>query len=216
MEKEQNHPVQFGKYQILEELGRGGFGIVYHAFDTVLEVERAIKELYPNLVNDPSFVSRFRQEARIAAKLDHPNLVSVHDFGQIGGKYYLAMGYMPEGSLKDLIKREGKLVPKRALEILEQVGAGLSYAHSQGVIHRDLKPGNILFDGKGQARVSDLGFARVMNVGSSQSLSVSGGLVGTPVYMAPETWRNKPATPQTDIYSLGCILYEMLTGAVLS
>jgi len=210
-----NETIQFGKYQILEELGRGGFGIVYHAFDTVLEVERAIKELYPNLVNDPSFVSRFRQEARVAAKLDHPNLVSVHDFGQIGGKYYLAMGYMPGGSLKDLIKREGKLVPKRALEILEQVGAGLSYAHSQGVIHRDLKPGNILFDGKGQARVSDLGFARVMNVGSSQSLSVSGGLVGTPAYMAPETWRNKPATPQTDIYSLGCILYEMLTGEVL-
>jgi len=215
MENDQNHPVPFGKYQILEELGRGGFGIVYRAFDTALEVERAIKELYPNLVNDPTFVSSFRQEARFAAKLDHPNIVPVHDFGQINGKYYIAMGYMPGGSLKDLLKREGKLEPERACEILTQVGEGLEYAHARGIVHRDLKPGNILFDENGKARVADMGFAKVMSEGASRSMSASGGLVGTPAYMAPETWRNKPATPQTDIYSLGCILYEMLTGEVL-
>ena len=214
-EQTQQNPTTFGKYQIQEELGRGGFGIVYRAFDTVLEVERAIKELYPNLINDPAFVNRFKQEARIAAKLDHPNLVPVHDFGQIDGKYYLSMGYMPGGSLKDLLKREGKLEPKRAYEILAQVCDGLEYAHARGIIHRDLKPGNILFDGTGKARVADMGFAKVMSEGASRSMSASGSLIGTPAYMAPETWRNKPATPQTDIYSLGCILYEMLTGKVL-
>jgi len=215
MESNQDHPVLFGKYQILKELGRGGFGIVYLALDTHLDREVAIKELYPNLVNDPTFVSRFRQEARIAARLDHPNLVPVHDFGQIDGKYYLSMGYMPGGSLKDLLKREGKLEPERACEVLAQLGEGLEYAHARGIIHRDLKPGNILFDESGRARVADMGFARVMSEGASRSMSASGGLVGTPAYMAPETWRNKPATPQTDIYSLGCILYEMLTGRVL-
>lgn len=206
---------KFGKYEILEELGRGGFGIVYHAFDTVLEVERAVKELYPNLVNDPTFVSRFRQEARVAARLDHPNLVPVHDFGQIDGKYYLAMGYMAGGSLKDLLRLEGKLEPKRAYEVLAQVCEGLEYAHARGIVHRDLKPGNILFDETDKARMADMGFAKVMSEGASRSMSASGSLVGTPTYMAPETWRNKPATPQTDIYSLGCILYEMLTGKVM-
>jgi len=215
MENDQNHPVPFGKYQILEELGRGGFGIVYHAFDTVLEREVAIKELYPNLVNDPAFVSRFKQEARITAKLDHPNLVPVYDFGQIDGKYYLAMGYMPGGSLKDLLKQEGPLSKERALKIIQQVGAGLAYAYDQGVIHRDLKPGNILFDAKGQARVSDLGFAKLLHSKSSSSMSTSGGLVGTPSYMAPEIWRGKGASAATDVYSLVCILVEMLTARSL-
>ncbi len=215
MENDQNHPVPFGKYQILEELGRGGFGIVYHAFDTVLEREVAIKELYPNLVNDPAFVSRFKQEARIAAKLDHPNLVPVHDFGQIDGKYYLAMGYMAGGSLKDLLKQEGPLSKERALKIIQQVGAGLAYAYDQGVIHRDLKPGNILFDAKGQARVSDLDFAKLLHSKSSSSMSTSGGLVGTPAYMAPEIWRGKGASAATDVYSLVCILVEMLTARSL-
>ena len=214
-EQTEQSSATFGKYQILEELGRGGFGIVYRAFDTVLEVERAIKELYPNLVNDPAFVNRFRQEARIAAKLDHPNLVSVYDFGQIDGKYYLSMGYMPGGSLKDLLKREGKLEPERAYEILSQVCDGLTFAHDRGIIHRDLKPGNILFDETGKARVADMGFAKVMSEGASRSLSASGSLIGTPAYMAPEIWKGQPAIPATDLYSLACILVEMLSGKTL-
>ena len=215
MESNKDHPVLFGKYEILEELGRGGFGIVYRAFDTVLEVEQAIKELYPNLVNDPAFVNRFKQEARIAARLDHPNLVPVHDFGQIDGKYYLAMGYMPGGSLKDLLVKEGPLSKDRALEVMQQVGAALAYAHSQGVIHRDLKPSNILFDSKGKARVSDLGFAKLLHSKSGSSMSTSGGLVGTPAYMAPEVWKGKGANASTDVYSLVCILVEMLTARSL-
>ena len=207
--------MNLGKYEILEELGRGGFGIVYKAKDTVLNRLVAIKVLHPNLVNDPTFLVRFKQEAQIAAQLDHPNLVPVYDFGQEDGRYYIAMGYMPGGSLKELLKGEGAFSQDRALDVFNKISAGLQYAHEQGIIHRDLKPGNILFDNLGQPRVSDLGFAKVVSSSASASMSTSGGLIGTPAYMAPEIWRNKPASPQTDIYSLGCILYEMLTGKVL-
>lgn len=206
---------KLGKYEILDELGRGGFGTVYKAEDQVLGRLVAIKILHPALVVEMNFIERFRQEARTAAMLDHSNLVPVYDFGETEGRYYIAMGYMPGGSLKDLLKRERKLEPQRAYEVLAQVSEGLEYAHARGIIHRDLKPGNILFDENGKARVADMGFAKVMSEGASRSMSASGSLVGTPAYMAPETWRNKPATPQTDIYSLGCILYEMLTGKVL-
>ncbi|MDI9530598.1 MAG: WD40 repeat domain-containing serine/threonine protein kinase [Chloroflexota bacterium] len=206
---------KLGKYEILEELGRGGFGVVYKARDAVLDRVVAVKVLHPNLVNDPGFVSRFRNEARLAAQLDHSNIVSVYDFGEYQGLYYIAMAYMPGGSLKDMLQKEGALPEKKALTILNQVADGLSYAHKKGIIHRDLKPGNILFDEEGAARVSDLGFAKALHTDSSVSLSMSGGLVGTPAYMAPEVWRGEPATPQTDIYSLGCILYEMLTDEVL-
>ena len=207
--------MKLGKYEILEELGRGGFGVVYKARDTVLDRIVAVKVLHPNLVNDLSFVSRFRNEAQLAAQLDHSNIVSVYDFGEYQGLYYIAMAYMPGGSLKDLLQKKGSLPEEEALTILRKVSDGLSYAHKKGIIHRDLKPGNILFDEEGQARISDLGFAKALHTDSSVSLSMSGGLVGTPAYMAPEVWRGEPATLQTDIYSLGCILYEMLTGEVL-
>ena len=206
---------KFGRYELLEELGRGGFGTVYKAEDQVLGRLVAIKILHPALLVETNFIERFRQEARTAAMLDHSNLVPVYDFGETEGRYYIAMGYMPGGSLKDLLKRESKLEPQRAYEVLAQVSEGLEYAHARGIIHRDLKPGNILFDDTGKARVADMGFAKVMSEGASRSMSTSGSLIGTPAYMAPETWRNKPASPQTDIYSLGCILYEMLTGKVL-
>ena len=215
MEKEQIHPIQFGKYQILEELGRGGFGIVYKAKDTVLNRLVAIKVLHPNLVNDPSFLVRFKQEAQIAAQLDHPNLVPVYDFGQEEGRYYIAMGYMPGGSLKELLAKEGKLSQEKAMRILEQVAEGLEHAHGRGIVHRDLKPGNILFDSSGNARISDMGFAKLLKSDSSASMSVSGGLIGTPAYMAPEIWKGQTAIPATDLYSLACILVEMLSGKTL-
>ena len=204
--------MQLGKFEILDELGRGGFGVVYNARDKALNRLVAIQILHPNLVNDPSFLARFKQEAQIAANLDHSNLVPVYDFGESKGRYYIVMGYMPRGSLKDLLKREGSLSKERALEILEQIGAGLSYAHRKGVIHRDLKPGNILFDKEDKARVSDMGFAKLLHSESSSSMSTSGGLVGTPTYMAPEIWLGKGASASTDVYSLACILIEMLTG----
>jgi serine/threonine-protein kinase len=204
-----------GKYEIMEELGRGGFGVVYKARDKILERLVAVKVLHPNLINDPSFVSRFRQEAIFSARFDHPNLVPVFDFDQAEGLYYLVMGYMPGGSLKQLLKKEGALPEDRAIQILSQVGSGLAYAHRKGVIHRDLKPANILFDAENEARVSDLGFAKALRSDSSASMSMSGGMIGTPAYMAPEVWRGNLASERSDLYSLGCILYEMLTGEVL-
>ena len=207
--------MQLGKFEILEEVGRGGFGIVYKARDVVLDRLVALKELHPELIIDPTFISRFKHEAQIAANLDHPNLVPVYEFGQAEGRYYIVMGYMPGGSLKDLLKQEGPLSKDRTMEVLQQIGAGLACAHNQGVIHRDLKPGNILFDAKGQARVSDLGFAKLLYSKSSSSMGTSGGQVGTPAYMSPEIWRGKGAGASSDIYSLVCILVEMLTAKPL-
>ena len=204
-----------GKYELHEQLGKGGFGTVFRATDTVLGVDRALKVLHPALVADDTFISRFKQEAQIAARLEHPNLVPVYDFGETDGRYYLAMKYMPGGSLKDLLVREGKLDQEHAFEILRLVAEGIGFAHKHNIIHRDLKPGNILFDRDGSVRISDMGFAKALAQGNSASLSATGGMIGTPSYMAPEIWRGKPALPASDIYSLGCILYEMLTGKVL-
>ena len=206
---------KFGRYELLEELGRGGFGTVYKAEDQVLDRIVALKVLHPALVIDPTFLDRFKQEARTAARLDHPNLVQVFDFGEVEGNFFITMAYMSGGSLRDLLSREGKMTAERAIQIFKQTAAGLTYAHNKNVIHRDLKPGNILLDENGTARVSDLGFAKVLTNPSSMTMSVSGGLIGTPAYMAPELWLDQKATRQTDQYSLACILVEMLTGTPL-
>jgi len=204
-----------GKYEIQEVLGRGGFGTVYKGYDKVLDRTVAVKVLHPNLVNDPTFLARFQREAQIAAKLDHPNLVPVYDFGEAEGHYYIVMGYMPGGSLKDRLSSEGPIEKSLALSYISQIGEGLDFAHSRNVIHRDLKPGNILFDERGNVRVSDMGFAKLLHSDASMSMTVSGGIVGTPAYMAPEIWNGKPATAATDVYSMACILVEMLTGSPL-
>ena len=204
-----------GKYEIIKELGRGGFGTVYEAVDTVLERPVALKVLHPNLVNDLSFVSRFRQEAKLAAKLEHPNIVPVHDFDQKDGRFFIAMGLMPKGSIKDLLTESGTLNPDQCKKILLHISSGLAYAHQRDIIHRDLKPGNILIDEHGIARVSDFGFAKAMTVANSLSMNMTGGLLGTPAYMAPEIWDGEEASPQSDIYSLGCIAHELLTGKPL-
>jgi serine/threonine protein kinase len=215
MEKEQNHPVQFGKYQILEELGKGGFGTVYRVRETVLNVERAIKVLHPNLLTDETFLTRFKREAQVSAHLEHSNIVPVYELDQVGGMNYIAMKYMSAGSLAGLLRKQGPLNPDDVLRFFEDICAGVHFAHQNGVIHRDLKPSNLLIDEFNNMRVSDFGFAKTMAAGVSASMSSSGNLIGTPAYMAPEIWRGKPATAQSDIYSLGCILYEMLTGKVL-
>ena len=214
-----------GKYQLLSELGHGGFGTVFLARDTTLDVERAVKVLHPALVAAPEFIERFRREGRFAARLDHPHIVPVHELGEAQGNYYLAMKYVPGGSLKDWLTSHGRLPFADALEITRQVADALAYAQEQPekLIHRDLKPGNILFDRppgdpKGLSiRLSDFGFAKALaEAGNSVSSSASGGMLGTPAYMAPEVWRGKPpASPATDQYALACVLYEMLTGEVL-
>jgi len=209
--------IKLSKYILIEQIGRGGYGMIYRAQDSVLEVERAIKVLHPELAADPDFIERFRREAKISARLEHPNIVPVYDIAQVEGRTFLAMKYMTEGSLKELLRKEGRLSYQCALEIMEQICAALGYAYQQPeqLIHRDIKPSNILFDENGVARLSDFGFAKALASTDAASLSASGAMIGTPQYMAPEIWRGKGATSATDVYSLACVFYEMLTGEML-
>ncbi|MBC8333128.1 MAG: serine/threonine protein kinase [Anaerolineae bacterium] len=212
---------KLGKYEILEEIGRGGYGTVYRARETVLDVERAVKVLHPALIADSEFIERFRREAKIAAQLEHPHIVPVFELDEYEGSFFLVMKHMQGGSLKDLIAREGRLPYERALEITRQIADALDFAHQKGLVHRDIKPANILFEqeASGETRVvvrlSDFGFAKAIAGTNSASLSASGAMIGTPAYMAPEVWRGKDVTPATDVYSLACVFYEMITGEVL-
>jgi serine/threonine-protein kinase len=207
--------IKLGKYQIIKELGRGGFDIVYEALDSVLNRRVAIKVLHPSLTVDTQFLYRFQQEAALAARMEHPNIVTIHDFDQQDGRYFIVMSLMRQGSLKDRLQKLGALSTDQAQIMLKQVASGLAYAHEQGIIHRDLKPGNILIDEHGIARVADFGFAKALDGNESMAFSTLGNPMGTAAYMAPEIWEGKPATAQSDIYSLGCIVYEMLTGKAL-
>lgn len=202
-------------FELLEELGRGGYGIVYKAHDQALNRIVAVKILHPLLLMDEDLISKFKTEAQIAAKLEHPNLVQIFEFAENDGRAYFVMSYMSGGSLKDLLVKNGAFPIDRALDILEQIGKGLSYAHSLNIVHRDLKPGNILFDDKGIAHVSDLGLAKIIQNDGSISMTGPGAIGGTPSYMAPEIWRTKEPTPATDVYSLACILVEMISGGPL-
>jgi len=209
---------QLGKYTLAEILGQGGFGTVYLARDGTLEVERAVKVLHPQLAADAVFLERFRREARLAARLEHVHIVPVYELDEAGGSYYLVMRHMAGGSLKELLAKEGRLAFAQAAAIVTQIAAALDFAHSQPepVVHRDIKPGNILFEaGRAVARLSDFGFARAFSGSQSASLSASGAMIGTPAYMAPEVWDNKPVGPAADQYSLACVLFEMLTGRPL-
>jgi serine/threonine-protein kinase len=203
--------MKLGKYQVFEEIGRGGFGIVYKAtlFGSIQPI--ALKVLHSNLVNNPGFVERFLREARYAMALNHENIVKVFDCGQENGFYFISMEYMENGSLKDWLQKHGPFNRPDAFRIFDQVAAGVEHAHNKGIIHRDLKPGNILFDSKFHAKIADLGFAKAHLSETSLSLSMTGGMIGTPNYMAPELWEGRDAKPTVDQYSLGCILYEMLT-----
>jgi len=209
-----SEPIILGKYEIIKELGRGGFGIVYKAFDTILKRQVALKVLHPTLTVDPLFQKRFQREAELAAQMNHPNIVPIHDFDQRDGRTFIVMALMSGGSLKEQIESYGAMDHNHVKTILEQVASGLAYAHERDVIHRDLKPGNILLDDKGVARISDFGFARAISA-DSMSMSMGGGMLGTPSYMAPEIWEGKPPVPASDIYSLGCIAHEMLSGEQL-
>jgi formylglycine-generating enzyme required for sulfatase activity len=205
---------QLGKYRILAELGRGGFATVYRALDTTLEREVALKVLDPLLMRDEAWVERFRREARAVARLGHPHIVTIHEIDEADGRLFIAMELVARPTLKDLIAERGHLSWDETLDILAQLAEALDYAHSEDILHRDLKPGNILLDSRRGAVLTDFGFARLVGE-SSMSVSVSGGVVGTPQYIAPEVWEEKGATPPTDIYALACIVYEMLTGEAL-
>ena len=204
-----------GKYDLHEELGRGGFGAVYRATDTTLGREVALKVLHPQLTTDPDFLDKFRKEARTVAQLKSRDIVTIHELGEVDGRVFIAMEYMDGGSLKDKLEKEGALSFEETLKIMRQVCAGLDVAHRKGLVHRDIKPANILFDREGNAVISDFGLAKAVSNSSVSAMS-SMGIAGTPAYRAPEIWQGKPPASQaTDIYSLGCILSEMLSGQIL-
>lgn len=199
------------KYQILDRIGGGGMGEVYKAHDSdpMLDRDVAIKVLSPFLVRDANFVYRFQLEARTVARLKHPNIVPVYDAGREADLVYIVMELLEGGSLKDLINREGPLSPERVIELLGQVASGLDYAHSNDLIHRDIKPGNILLNAQGQVKVTDFGLVKDI---SQTMMTGTGEILGTPPYMAPEQILSQDVTPQTDIYALGVVAYQMLTG----
>lgn len=201
-----------GKYRIESLIGRGGMASVYRAHDTVLNRSVAIKVLNPSLSIDPRAVERFRREAVTAANLEHPAIVRVFDVQQSGGGvHYIAMRYVNGTTLREIMRDNGPLPIDAILNIVKPVASALHYAHQHGVIHRDVKPGNILVEPDGTVLLTDFGIARAGDAAQS-ALTQTGQVMGTADYLAPEQISGRPATPRSDVYSLGVVLYEMLTG----
>ena len=216
-------PVLEGKYHLEKRLGQGGMGVVYKARHAYLKTSHAIKVILPDLVgNDPQLVTRFRQEALAAAAIRHQNVVGVSDYGVVGGKMpFLVMEYVEGESLHDLLAREGKLSPEKALDLMAAICAGVGAAHHQGIVHRDLKPLNIMIcTGKKSmteaVKILDFGLAKIKSgelLGSFIQAQTT-GLMGSPYYMAPEQWADEEPDARADVYSLGVMLYQMLSGDV--
>ena len=198
------------RYDVVRPLGSGGMGEVYLASDRVLGRDVALKVLRKQYAGDEEFAERFKREAMSAASLSHPNIVQVYDRGKTEeGSSYIAMEYVPGGTLKERILREGPIEAADAAGIGAQVAEALGAAHDRGMVHRDIKPQNVLLTARGTAKVADFGIARA---GSSATISRTGSVMGTAGYMSPEQALGKPATPKSDLYSLGVVLYEALTG----
>ncbi|MFH0519333.1 protein kinase [Streptomyces sp. M41] len=199
-----------GRYRLLESIGRGGMGEVWRAYDEALARHVAVKLLLPQ-DSDPTAVSRFRLEARTAARIDHPNVVSVRDFGEYDNRLFLVMELVAGDSLATTLVRSGPLPAERVARIAAEAAAGLAAAHRQGIVHRDIKPGNLLLDADGTLKIGDFGIARFMD-DPGAALTATGQIVGTSLYLAPERALGKPAGPASDVYALGCVLYQLLTG----
>ena len=202
------------RYELQELVGTGGMSSVYKARDRLLERLVALKILHPHHASDADFVERFRREARSVAQLSHPNIVTVIDRGDDSGRQFIVFEYVEGENLKEIVTREGPLPLRRALELALQVGRGLAFAHSQGLVHRDVKPQNVLMNGDDQAKVTDFGIARSIDVDVGAGVMQTGTVLGTSAYIAPEQASGGDITPQTDVYSLGVVLYELLTGEV--
>lgn len=200
---------RFGPYELRSLIGMGGMGEVYRAYDTVKERMVAVKLLRPEVAADPSFQERFRRESRVAARLQEPHVIPVHDFGEIDGVLYIDMRLVDGASVKELLRSNGPLDLARAASIITQVAAALDAAHADGLVHRDIKPENVLLTPDDFAYLVDFGIA---HVGGEASVTMTGVLIGSSAYMAPERFSGGPVGPPADIYALTCLLYESLIG----
>ena len=201
-----------GRYELLRRIARGGMADVYLARDASLDRQVAVKVLFPEFANDPSFVERFRREAKAAANLNHPNIVGIYDWGQEQGTYYIVMEYVVGRSMADVLRSTGPLSPDRAAEIASDVAEALSSAHSAGLVHRDVKLGNIIVSDDGQVKVADFGIATALAQRAGDNLTHIGSVMGTATYFSPEQARGKALDGRSDLYSLGVVLYEMIVG----
>jgi len=208
-------PEAVGQYKIERKIGEGGMGSVYQGRHRTLDTPVAIKVLPKHIdLKDPEYSQRFSREAKIAARLRHPNMVQVHDYGVEGGYYYLVMDYVEGPTCNEEVQRLGRMDWRKAVDIARQVTEGLEYAADKGIIHRDVTPGNIIMDVDGTARITDLGLAKEMTADAT-GLTRSGASLGTPYYMSPEQINSaRDVDFRTDIYSLGATLYHMVCGQV--
>jgi len=200
------------RYQLLDQLGKGGMAVVYRARDLMLERFVAVKLLREDYSRDPAFQQRFRQEAKAAANLSHPNIVTVHDFGLDQGQLFIVMEFVPGADLKSLIKQRGRFTSEEAVPLLIQACAGIGYAHRAGLVHCDVKPQNMLVTPDQRLKVTDFGISRALStVHPDEQADV---VWGSPQYFAPEQASGAAPSPATDVYSLGVVMYEALTGSL--
>src|SRR4051812_4081046 len=208
MQRPNMEPRRLASYTLLEPVGHGGMAVVYKARQETLDRTVAVKVLSEHLATSDEFMQRFTREARTAANMRHPNVITVHDFGQDErGVPYLVLEFIEGATLADLM--DAGLDDARIPDLLDQVAAGLDYAHRRGVVHRDVKPGNVLLTEDGRAVLADFGLAWLLE---GAHLTMAGGVIGTPEYMSPEQSSGDPVDHRTDVYALGVVLFEMLSG----
>jgi serine/threonine protein kinase len=200
--------IQMGRYWLLENLGRGAMGVVYRAQDSTTGAEVALKVMAAELSNDPELMERFRREAQTAAHITHPNITRVYDFGEADQRLYMAMELLDGSDLKALIERGGLTSLSAKLAVMTQVASGMALVHARGLFHRDLKPANIHVTTGGQAKIMDFGLVRL----SDSEMTSTGMVMGSPSYMAPELIKGNKADARSDVFGLGAVFYELLSG----
>lgn len=203
---------RIGHYRIVEEMGRGGMGVVYKGYEESLSRFVAIKVLAEHLTRDPQFVKRFQREAQAAARISHPHIVPIYYVGEDGGRHYFAMEYLTGGSLESELHRSGRVEPLRAAQWMLETARGLAAAHAEGLIHRDIKPANLMLDREGHVKIGDFGLAKATT--QATRLTGTGYFLGSPGYLSPEQCRGEELDGRSDIYSLGVTFYELLSGQI--